>query len=215
VREVIALALDASRSARDHGHGDTGGQLFFMATGIVSMTLLLNHTWAGRLMIRLKLTEDPQAPMSVQKRMILLHIKQYMQETVQKELLGLERELGKQWKDSLHCSHSHIFTSYFSFLFQGDYDEEEVARLCSLQHSEYGVVHRSSFDINASELQQRKERRSNDGTDLLNPAGRTRASSAASSEFGGTLSLAARSSSKAVSEKGHIYHFVLFVTVCL
>ena len=95
-RPVIALALDASRSARNNGHGDIGGQLFFMATGIVSMTLLLNHTWAGRLMIRLKLTEDPRAPMSVQKRMILLHIKQYMQETVQKELLGLERELGKK-----------------------------------------------------------------------------------------------------------------------
>lgn len=222
LRAVIALALDASRSARDHGHGDTGGQLFFMATGIVSMTLLLNHTWAGRLMIRLKLTEDPLAPMSVQKRMILLHIKQYMQETVQKELLGLERELGKQLVERFFALLQFAYL-YFVFLFSlpfctiqsGDYDEEEVARLCSLQHSEYGVVHRSSFDINASELQQRKERRSNDGTDLLNPAGRTRASSAASSDFGGTLSLAARSSSKAVSEKGHIYQIDVFIRQCL
>ncbi len=170
-------------------------------------------------MIRLKLTEDPRAPMSVQKRMILLHIKQYMQETVYKELLGLERELGKQAVEILFAFFTFAYLHFvFPFLFctiqSGDYDEEEVARLCSLQHSEYGVVHRGSFDINSSELQQqRKEQTSNNGTDLFNPAGRTRASSAVSSDFGGTLSLAARSSSKAISEKGHIYQIGVFVTV--
>lgn len=79
-----------------------------------------------------------------------------------------------------------------------------MARLCSLQHSEYGDVNRGSFDLNTpSDPQQGTERGNNKGgADLLNPAGRRRASSAVSSDLGGTLSVAARSSSKAISEKG-------------
>lgn len=72
-----------------------GGQLFFIVTGLVSMTLLFNHTGAARLMIRLRLVEDPAAPMSLQKKTILLHIKRYMKETVQKALAELEHELGE------------------------------------------------------------------------------------------------------------------------
>ena len=57
--------------------------------------------------------EDPNAPMSLQKTIVLLRIKRYMQHLVQGELAGLQSELG-------------------------DYDEAEVTRLCGLQHSEYG-----------------------------------------------------------------------------
>jgi hypothetical protein len=45
---AIALALDASRNAKNKGDGDIGGQLFFIVTGLVSMTLLFNGTIAGK-----------------------------------------------------------------------------------------------------------------------------------------------------------------------
>ena len=45
---AIALALDASRNAKNKGEGDVGGQLFFIVTGLVSMTLLFNGTIAGK-----------------------------------------------------------------------------------------------------------------------------------------------------------------------
>ncbi|KAJ1413587.1 Sodium/hydrogen exchanger family-domain-containing protein, partial [Ochromonadaceae sp. CCMP2298] len=110
---ALALALDAARNAESRGDKDTGGQLFFIVTGVVSMTLLLNGSTAGRLLLWLRLVDDPSQPPSLQKQMVLIRIKRHMKARVQTELEGMADELG-------------------------DYNREEVARLCQLQHSEYG-----------------------------------------------------------------------------
>lgn len=48
----------------------------------------------GQLLLWLKLVEDPNAPMSVQKTMVLLRIKDYMKHLVQDELQQVQGELG-------------------------------------------------------------------------------------------------------------------------
>jgi NhaP-type Na+/H+ or K+/H+ antiporter len=44
---AIALALDASHNANDNGDSDLGGEFFFIITGLVSMTLLINGSTSG------------------------------------------------------------------------------------------------------------------------------------------------------------------------
>lgn len=46
---AIALALDAARNADDNGESDVGSQFFFIITGLVSMTLLINASTAGKI----------------------------------------------------------------------------------------------------------------------------------------------------------------------
>lgn len=54
------------------------------------------HVHAGRLLLWLKLVEDPNAPMSLQTTMVLLRIKKYMKQLVQEELEAEVGELGKR-----------------------------------------------------------------------------------------------------------------------
>lgn len=56
----------------------------------------------GRLLLWLKLVEDPDAPMSLQKTMVLLRIKRYMKALVQKELQEVQGELGKYYTAVLY-----------------------------------------------------------------------------------------------------------------
>jgi hypothetical protein len=102
-----------------------GGQFFFIITGLVSMTLLINGSTSGtviiiivltlvaapyptalsltgRLLLWLKLVEDPDAPMSLQKTMVLLRIKRYMKALVQKELQEVQGELGMHYAAVLY-----------------------------------------------------------------------------------------------------------------
>jgi hypothetical protein len=44
---AIALALDASHNANDNGDSELGGEFFFIITGLVSMTLLINGSTSG------------------------------------------------------------------------------------------------------------------------------------------------------------------------
>jgi hypothetical protein len=57
----------------------------------------------GQLLIKLKLVEDPAAPMKLQKAMVLLRIKRHMKRLVQLELEELEDELGKTTIPILCC----------------------------------------------------------------------------------------------------------------
>ena len=50
---------------------------------------------SGKLLVLLGLVEDPDAPMSLQKVMVLLRIKGYMKQLVQKELAEIQGELGE------------------------------------------------------------------------------------------------------------------------
>ena len=111
---AIALALDAARNAEDNDNADLGGQMFFIVTGLVSMTLLFNGSTAGKLLIWLKLGEDPNAPVSLQKAMVLLRIKGYMKSLVHKELTEVQNELGTYKKHTSDVFVTlHFVTLYF------------------------------------------------------------------------------------------------------
>ena len=108
---AIALAAVADGHAKESGRGTLGGQFFFMVSGVVSLTLLINGSTAGALLIRLKLVEDPKAPMSRQKQRVLRKVTRYMKTAVGVEIDEIKSELG-------------------------DYDADEVARLCKLLHTD-------------------------------------------------------------------------------
>ncbi len=53
------------------------------------------NTNLGKLLLWLRLVEDPSAPMSLQKVLVLMRIKRYMKTLVQQELREIQDELGE------------------------------------------------------------------------------------------------------------------------
>eukprot|EP01034_Spumella_vulgaris_P022714 gene22714-28867_t len=115
----IALALVAASEAvsDDDTDQNVGNQIFFMVTGLVSLTLIFNGSTAGWVLLRMKLVDDPSAPPSAQLSQVLERIKSFLTREVREELESMKTELG-------------------------DYDEKEVERLCRLMDttSEFDVL---------------------------------------------------------------------------
>lgn len=109
----IALALSGADNASDNGRDETGEQLFFMVTGLASLTLLINGSTSGAVLLRLKLVDDPNAPVSQQLQQVLLRIRLFLRMYLHRELLAVKDELGH-------------------------YNEKELFRLCELMRPELG-----------------------------------------------------------------------------
>jgi hypothetical protein len=107
----IALALTAADNATHIGHDETGEELFFMITGLASLTLLFNGSTAGQVLLKLKLVDDPNAPVSRQLQQVLCRIRLFLRMYLHRELVELKDELGK-------------------------YNEKELFRLCELMRPE-------------------------------------------------------------------------------
>lgn len=107
---AIALALDSTTQADDFGDHYTGEQIFFVVTGVVSMTLLINGSAAGYVLFMLGLVDDPNSPVSPQKQQVLDRIKDFLRKLVRQEIGSI--------------------TNF------GDYDETEVMRLCRIMVTE-------------------------------------------------------------------------------
>lgn len=109
----IALALEGASNAADRGDEDLGKELFFMVTWLASLTLLINGSTSGKLLLWFKLIDDPNAPPSVQLNQVLTRIKLFMGSLLQEEFKELKKSFGT-------------------------YDEQVLKKLCQGMHVEYG-----------------------------------------------------------------------------
>jgi NhaP-type Na+/H+ or K+/H+ antiporter len=95
---AIALALVAASEAENDDDGklddSVGNQVFFMVTGLVSLTLLFNGSTAGWVLLQLGLVDDPDAPPSAQLNQVLERIKGFLTKEVREELESMKNELG-------------------------------------------------------------------------------------------------------------------------
>lgn len=108
----IALALEGASNASDRGDDDFGKELFFMVTWLGSLTLLLNGSTAGKLLLYFKLIDDPDAPPSPMLQQVLTRIKLFMTSLMKQEFNELKNELG-------------------------DFDEKELLDLCHLMGGQF------------------------------------------------------------------------------
>jgi NhaP-type Na+/H+ or K+/H+ antiporter len=115
----IALALEGASNASDRGDEDFGKELFFMVTWLGSLTLLLNGSTAGKLLLYFKLIDDPDAPPSPMLQQVLTRIKLFMTSLMKEEFNELKKELG-------------------------DFDERELNDLCHLMQGQFRDRHSST-----------------------------------------------------------------------
>jgi hypothetical protein len=107
----IALALEGARNATDNGNDKTGKELFFMVVGLASFTLLFNGSTAGWVLLKLKLVDDPNAPISPQLAQVLSRIRTFISSLLKEEVEKMKSELG-------------------------EYDEKELSQLCEYLYQE-------------------------------------------------------------------------------
>eukprot|EP01038_Epipyxis_sp_PR26KG_P009148 gene9148-12339_t len=112
---AIALVLNSANDASIRGDGNIGEEMFFLTTALVSLTLLLNGSTAGTVLLSLGLIDDPNAKISPQKQQVLDRIKKFLRRLVREELREINNELG-------------------------DCDMNEVARLCQLLNKDGGFI---------------------------------------------------------------------------
>ncbi len=127
----IALALASADNASDNGNDTVGKDLFFMVSGLASFTLLFNGSTAGWVLLKLKLVDDPNAPISPQLQQVLERIRTFISSLLKSEIEKMKDELG-------------------------DYDEHELHQLCELlyQHRKVSTF-ADSLRLSIAELSKR------------------------------------------------------------
>lgn len=123
----IALALEGASNASDRGDEDFGKELFFMVTWLASLTLLLNGSTAGRVLLYFKLIDDPNAPPSPMLQQVLTRIKLFMTSLMKHEFNELKNELG-DFNEKELMELCHLMSGNFrdSVISEKDEDEEEI-----------------------------------------------------------------------------------------